>query len=237
MTAYYDIVNTIKQHFEDDPLVNRVTFGELDEVATQKVTIYPLVHFDLPDVSVDHSTFVWTCNVVLADLETRRNDNEGERIERERALHDQSNALLAIGTRFVEKLRRGSLAEVGYHLVLGSASFERFDEGYIDGLHGWVLSVQIRAPHSVPQCDQDLTINITNATNYSGTLNITEAEAPFRFFQVVILNGTGSFRPFRADALYNVTNTDLNLEIKDAQPMRLSVPSSNIEIGSINEEF
>jgi hypothetical protein len=121
--------------------------------------------------------------------------------------------------------------------VLGSASFERFDEGYIDGLHGWVLSVQIRAPHSVPQCDQDLTINITNTTNYSGALTIQEEDAPFRAWVVTIVNGTGSFRPFRASALYNVTNTDVLLEIKDAQPMRLSVPSSDVEIGSINEEF
>ena len=49
---YFDIIDKIKQHFENDPLINTVTQGDIFDVDLNKQTIFPLCH-----IIVNQATF------------------------------------------------------------------------------------------------------------------------------------------------------------------------------------
>ena len=49
---YFDIIDKLKTHFENDELINTVTQGDLFDVDLNKQTIFPLVH-----LIVNNATF------------------------------------------------------------------------------------------------------------------------------------------------------------------------------------
>ncbi len=44
MTGYYSLLDTLKTHFTNDPLVNTITQGSIFNVDLGKQNIFPLVH-------------------------------------------------------------------------------------------------------------------------------------------------------------------------------------------------
>jgi hypothetical protein len=51
MTGYYSLLDKIKNHFTNDPLINTITQGSIFNVDLGKQNIFPLVHVMVNNVN------------------------------------------------------------------------------------------------------------------------------------------------------------------------------------------
>ena len=126
---YYEITQAIKDQLNKDLFVNTVTIGDIFKVDLNKQTIFPLSHIIVNSVSYQGPVLNYNISILSMDIvdESKSkvediflgNDNE----------QDVLNTQLAVANRFLEVLRRGTLAE-DYELVNNTASIEFFTERF-----------------------------------------------------------------------------------------------------------
>lgn len=68
MTIYYDILDKLEAHFNDDDHVNTVTRGDIFDVDLRKQTIFSLAHIMIGNATAKESTIEFNVTIVLADL-------------------------------------------------------------------------------------------------------------------------------------------------------------------------
>jgi len=150
MSTFYEITKVIKDQLETDLFVNTVTIGDIFKVDLNKVTIFPLSHIIINSVSYQGSILNYNISVLCMDIVDASkelvtdafigNDNE----------QDVLNTQLTVANRFLDVLRRGSLAST-YELVNDSASIEFFTERFEHKIAGVTVTfdVSIRNPMTI----------------------------------------------------------------------------------------
>jgi len=148
--SYYHVLDTLKNHLDNDPFVNTVSEGSVYKVDLNKQTIFPLSH-----IVVNSSTFI--DNVIQFNVSImamyvldvskeepdafRGNDNE----------QDIMNTQLAVLNRLYESLRRGDLYSTNFQIV-GTASCEPFTDRFESGLAGWTMTLDVQVPNEMTIC-------------------------------------------------------------------------------------
>ena len=150
MTAYYDILNTIKAQLEADVFVNTVTQGDIFDVDLTKQTIFPLSHVMVNSVNRESNTLRFSVTVMCMDIvdkskeETtdifRGNDNE----------QDVLNTQLAVSLRMLEIFDRGD--NVRTFRIDGDPTIEPFTERFENYLAGWAVTFDILVPNDMTIC-------------------------------------------------------------------------------------
>ena len=150
MTAYYDILNTIKAQLEADVFVNTVTQGDIFDVDLTKQTIFPLSHVMVNSVNRESNTLRFSVTVMCMDIvdkskeETtdifRGNDNE----------QDVLNTQLAVSLRMLEIFDRGD--NVRTFRIDGDPTIEPFTERFENYLAGWAVTFDVLVPNDMTIC-------------------------------------------------------------------------------------
>ena len=150
MTAYYDILNTIKAQLEADVFVNTVTQGDIFDVDLTNQTIFPLSHVMVNSVNRESNTLRFSVTVMCMDIvdkskeETtdifRGNDNE----------QDVLNTQLAVSLRMLEIFDRGD--NVRTFRIDGDPTIEPFTERFENYLAGWAVTFDILVPNDMTIC-------------------------------------------------------------------------------------
>lgn len=149
MTVFYDILDKIKTQLEADVNVNTVSFGMIDEVAIAKQDIYPYSHFDVENVTHEGSVLRFSISIVAMDIEDISPD-EPDRFRGNTNRHDILNTQLAVLTRVIDVLRRGS--DMNNYQIDGNPSLEKFERRFEHGLTGWVCTMDIITPNTMTIC-------------------------------------------------------------------------------------
>jgi hypothetical protein len=68
MTGFYRVLELIKWHFDNDPLVNTTTEGDIFEVDLNKQTIFPLVHLMTNNVSFETNVVRYNLSLIAMDI-------------------------------------------------------------------------------------------------------------------------------------------------------------------------
>ena len=68
MTAYYDILTTIKAQLDTDIFVNTVTQGDIFDVDLSKQTIFPLSHIMVNSVNRESNILRFSVTVMCMDI-------------------------------------------------------------------------------------------------------------------------------------------------------------------------
>jgi len=147
---YYEITQAIKTHLSNDLFVNTVTIGDIFKVDLNKQTIFPLSHIIINSATYLGSTWNYNISILCMDIvdESKElttdiflgNDNE----------QDVLNTQLMVVNRFLELLRRGSLADT-YELS-GSPSVEFFTERFENKLAGVTVTFDIIIENQMTKC-------------------------------------------------------------------------------------
>jgi hypothetical protein len=197
MTGYYKVLELIKWFFDNDPLVNTTTEGDIFEVDLNKQTIFPLVHLMTNNVTFETNVVRYNLSLIAMDIvdisksETtdiyRGNDNQ----------QDVLNTQLAILNRVYDQMRHGNLYDLDFE-VDGNPNLEPFTERFENLLAGWTMTFDVLIPNEMTICE-------TN--NYT----------PFCPSATVInTNGTYTATVQSGDTL-TLPNTTLNLQIDGTQ--------------------
>lgn len=147
---YYEITQAIKEQLSVDLFVNTVTIGDIFKVDLNKQTIFPLSHIIINSATYQGPTWNYNISILCMDIvdESKEltsdvflgNDNE----------QDVLNTQLMVVNRFLELLRRGSLAE-DYELV-GTPSVEFFTERFENKLAGVTVTFDMAIANQMTKC-------------------------------------------------------------------------------------
>lgn len=150
MKAYTYLIDTLREAFEDIPLVTSITTGSLDDIDNYKQTLFPLVHIIVNNMSPESNILRFNVTIMAMDVvdisqgeitdRFRGNDNEQEVL----------NTTAIILIRVAELLRRGELND--RLEILGNASCEPFTERFENLLAGWAMTLDIILPNEMSIC-------------------------------------------------------------------------------------
>lgn len=150
MSTFYEITQAIKNELQKDAFVNTVTIGDIFKVDLNKLTIFPLSHIMINSVSYQGAVLNYNVSILSMDIvdESKEqitdifvgNDNE----------QDVLNTQLSVANRFLELLRRGSLAN-DYELVNNTANIEFFVERFENKIAGvtYTFDIAIQNPMTI----------------------------------------------------------------------------------------
>jgi hypothetical protein len=152
MKGFYNLTEQLKSSLIDEPFVNTVTFGSLDDIDLSKQSIFPLAHIIVNSTSVGTKTLRYNISILamdIVDMSKKQttdifigNDNE----------QDVFNTQIALITRIVNKLQRGDLYSNLYQ-VEGEVSCEPFVDRFENKLAGWVATLDVLVQNDMTICD------------------------------------------------------------------------------------
>jgi hypothetical protein len=157
MTPYFNVIDTLTNALKAEPFTNTVTFGDLDDVDLNKLTIFPLAHIIVNTATINEETISMNVSILLADTVLIKEDkvwiNSSENVVEKRGNNEQEvqNTQLAIASRLMAKLQRGTLYENKYQLD-GSATLDPFVERFENKLAGWSMTFDILIPNDMTIC-------------------------------------------------------------------------------------
>jgi len=151
MTAYYNIIDTLKNTLEAEPFVNTVSYGNIYDIDLAKQTIFPLSHIMVNQATISAPTTTFNVTIMCMDIvdEPKKEDTSvflGNSNEQ-----DILNTQLNVASRIVSKLMRGDLFSDLYQ-VEDTASCEPFNERFENSLTGWAVTFDIIVPTDMTIC-------------------------------------------------------------------------------------
>lgn len=151
MTGYYDLITRIKEHFENDALINTVTQGDIFRIDLNKQTIFPLVHIIVNNVQFVNN--VQQCNISVLSMDIvdiSKDETEDIFTGNDNEL-DVLNTHLAVLNRMYEFLRRGDLYDDQFQ-VTGTPTCEPFIDRFENKLAGWTMTFDVLIPNDMTIC-------------------------------------------------------------------------------------
>ena len=141
--GYSLVYNTIKEHMENNPLVNEFGEGMGDEIDLSKQTIFPLNYMVMETATPDGNAVQFTFTLYAMDIVDISDDGVNNKHS---VMNTQYNVLL----RLYEELRRGDLWDnkiqlVGFHM-------QAFEQSYSNLLAGWSASISLYVPNHMTIC-------------------------------------------------------------------------------------
>lgn len=151
MTGYYNLLTKIKEHFDNDALVNTVTQGDIFEVDLNKQTIFPLVHIIVNSVQFVNNVQQANVSIMAMDIVDISKDETTSLFEGNDNELDVLNTQLAILNRVYEMLRRGDLYDDSFQ-VTGAPNCEPFIDRFENKLAGWTMTFDVLFPNDMTIC-------------------------------------------------------------------------------------
>jgi hypothetical protein len=148
---YFDIIDKIKQHFENDPLINTVTQGDIFDVDLNKQTIFPLCHIIVNQATFENNVIRYNISILAMDITDISKSESADKFDGNDNELYILNTMMAVHNRCYEMLRRGDLYSDKFQ-VDGSPTCEPFTERFENKLAGFTLTVDILIPNDMTIC-------------------------------------------------------------------------------------
>jgi hypothetical protein len=180
MTGFYDILDKLKWHFDNDEIVNSVTQGDIFQVDLNKQTIFPLTHIMVNSSTLSDNTQTFNVSLIAMDIvdisKTETTDIFQENNNELDVLNTQHHVL----NRAYQQMLHGNLWDEKF-VVETDPTLEPFTERFENLLAGWTMTFDVTVPNDMticdtgsyaPYCSPSYVVN-TNGT-YSATIQSGE---------------------------------------------------------------
>ena len=151
MTGYYKVLELIKWFFDNDPIVNTTTEGDIFQVDLNKQTIFPLVHIIVNSVQFVNNVQQANVSIMAMDIVDISKDETTSLFDGNDNELDVLNTQLAILNRVYEMLRRGDLYDDSFQ-VTGAPNCEPFIDRFENKLAGWTMTFDVLFPNDMTIC-------------------------------------------------------------------------------------
>jgi len=150
-TAFYNIIDSLRTHFQNDPLVNEISEGGMHKIDLNKQTIFPLVHIMVNSVTFEGSTILYNVSIIAMGIVDYSKVETVDKFKGNDNTQDVLNTTLAILNRCYKQAQSGSLFDDMIQVV-GSASNEPFEERFENNLAGWTMTFDLQTPNEMTIC-------------------------------------------------------------------------------------
>ena len=106
---YFDLIDKLKTHFDNDVLVNTVTQGNLFDVDLNKQDIFPMVHLIVNTASLESNVVRYNISILAMDIVDITKDETVSKFDGNDNELYVLNTQLQVLTRCYELLLRGDL--------------------------------------------------------------------------------------------------------------------------------
>ena len=151
MTGYYTLVDALRNHFDNDVLVNTVTNGDIFDVDIAKQTIFPLVHTMVTQAQFESNIQRFTVTIFCMDITDAVKVEDDAKWETKDNTNDALNSTLQILNRAYQMLMHGALHDLNFH-VESTPTCEPFTERFENNLVGWAMTLDIICPNDMTIC-------------------------------------------------------------------------------------
>jgi hypothetical protein len=148
LNHYTQITEFIKQLAESDPLVNKITQGLADEIAFDKMVLFPLVHLFVGNFTLaqNGSTVLWDVQIgAMQRRDTNKTVNTDTYYKNNNEV-DNFNETSAILIRLVSRL----IAEFESKKITVSemSPAEKLAEDFGEDLDGYIMGLTLEIPNT-----------------------------------------------------------------------------------------
>jgi hypothetical protein len=148
---YFDIIDQLKTHFENDELITTVSQGDIFDIDLNKQTIFPLLHIIVNTASFEENVIRYNISLLAMDIVDISKEETTDRFTGNDNELYVLNTMLAVLNRCYELLRRGTLYTDKFQ-VDGNPTCEPFTERMENNLSGWTMTVDILIPNDMTIC-------------------------------------------------------------------------------------
>ena len=148
---YFDIIDELKAHFENDELITTVSQGDIFDIDLNKQTIFPLLHIIVNTATFEENVIRYNISLLAMDIVDISKEETTDRFTGNDNELYVLNTMLAVLNRCYELLRRGTLYTDKFQ-VDGNPSCEPFTERMESNLSGWTMTVDISIPNDMTIC-------------------------------------------------------------------------------------
>jgi hypothetical protein len=152
MTGFYKVLELIKWHFDNDPIVNTTTEGDIFEVDLNKQTIFPLVHLMTNNVSFETNVVRYNLSLIAMDLVNISKEATTDLFRGNNNEQDVLNTQLAVLNRCYDMMLHGNLWDLEF-VVDGNPTCEPFTERFENFMAGWTMTFDVLIPNEMTICD------------------------------------------------------------------------------------
>lgn len=150
MTAYYDLLDTLKALLEEDENVTTVTQGDIYDIDLAKQTLFPLSHIQINSVASSSNLLTFNVSIFCMDIVDKSKEETTDIFVGNDNETDVLNTQLAVLMRLLQMIRRGD--EFDTTPLLGEDTTEPFTERFENYLAGWVSTFDIQLPNTMTIC-------------------------------------------------------------------------------------
>lgn len=152
MKGFYDLLEKIKWHFDNDPLVNTITQGSIADVDLNKQTIFPLVHLMVNSSTLQSNTMKFNVSLIAMDIVDESKEQVTDIYRGNNNEIDVLNTQHSILNRAYEMMHRGQLWDEMI-VIEGEPLLEPFVDRFDNLLAGWTMTFDIVMPNDMTICD------------------------------------------------------------------------------------
>lgn len=197
MTGFYDILNKLKIHFDNDEIVNTVTQGDIFQVDLNKQTIFPLTHIMVNSSTLQDNTQTFNVSLIAMDIVDISKMETTDQFQENNNELDVLNTQHHVLNRCYQQMLHGNLWDAQF-VVETDPTLEPFTERFENLLAGWTMTFDVVVPNDMTICD-------------------TDSYAPF-CSPAFVVNTDGSYNAtVQSGNTLTLPDTTLNLQIDGVQ--------------------
>lgn len=153
MRNFYLVLEKVNEYLSAHPLINNVSFGDIDDIDLRKQTIFPLAHVIVRDAQFQgqyFNTVVFTLDILVMDIvDVDKNDirTEVDPFYGQDNLQDVLNSTLVVLNSLTQDLVKGDLYTEMYQID-GVPSCVPFLDRFENKLAGWLMTLTIKTANT-----------------------------------------------------------------------------------------
>ena len=151
MTGFYDLLNKLKWHFDNDAIVNTVTQGDIFQVDLNKQTIFPLTHIMVNSSTLSDNTMSFNVSIIAMDIVDISKTEVTDLFEENNNELDVLNTQHAVLNRAYQQMLHGNLWDDKY-VIENDPLLEPFTERFENLLAGWTMTFDVVVPNEMTIC-------------------------------------------------------------------------------------
>jgi len=151
MANYFNILNTLKLHLDNDPFITSVTEGDIFQVDLGKQTLFPLAHIMVNTATFEGNVLRFNITLMVMDIANISKDEITNVFLGNNNEQEILNTTLSVLNRAYEVLRRGDLYSSNFQ-VDGNPSCEPFTERFENYLAGWAMTFDVLVANTMTIC-------------------------------------------------------------------------------------
>jgi hypothetical protein len=147
---YFDLINKLKEHLDNDPIVTTTTQGDILDIDLSKATLFPLAHIVINNVTIGTNVTTYSVSIIGMDIVDFSKEKSTGFEGNDNELYIL-NTQLEVMKRICAVMTRGDMYRDGFELV-GEPTAEPFTDRFENVVAGFTLSMTINAPNNMTSC-------------------------------------------------------------------------------------